>query len=377
MAHHSSGRSIPIFSDESSASHPSKHHPHPPLSQPCIFSAFDQCSWAEVRRAVVADPSCLTASHPRFETTPLDHAFSVLTNTAAIVDHCDRAGVASACSQSGPLTLRERLRACANVTLLFVTTYADSLAPPRSPVLHIALQARLAPLALALLEMWPALATEGAYGTRKTPLHSLASSLTAASAPSSWGANSLAVARGLLRKGADASAVDILGRNPLYELCDAFSTSVPPYGLTRRSRASFSSAAPLIRLLIVHGARPCDVDCKGVSPIHIAVTRTIDFTTILQMADEVYQKLVASPQMQSREEAKEILPFGEGNITQLPEDCLRRILADCSPRDAVAGIGLTNTYFRSVATSGELWRTSLSYPCTLDHARHCIESSSK
>jgi hypothetical protein len=353
----------------------------------CIFTALDEASWADVRRVAAADPFSLTStksiglSRPLY---PLDYALHLVADCSAVLDHCDRTGVPNSLwsTRGGvQLTLRGRLSALSHICVL-MTTSSDfqTLPPPKDTALHLALQARLAPLSLALLQRYPHLAAVRTAQSGKTPLHTLASSV-GSSAPSSWLASSIVIAQAILRcPSVFATDLDVDGRSALHDLCSGLSASSHAYGLfglIPRSRASLRGVAPLVKLLIAHGAFPCQRDNHGETPVGIAV-KTLDYTTLLIAADEIMQKISgASSSVALRSSAVENVRVMPHSLLSLPEDVLRLVISKGSPRDALCGVGTCCHELRRISVSNDLWQKSLAIPFTGAHARACKAHDSR
>lgn len=378
-----SRRTTPYFSSHSSSDR-RQHVSGPSLRPPGIFEALDNASWADVRRAIAADPAALaspkTPSHgarpcPPGALLPLDYALHLAAESSAILDHCDRTGFAHGAWPTRPgstLTLRDRRAALAQICLRLVSSY-EQLPPPGAAAVHIALRTRLAPLCFALLGRYPHLASGRARPSRKTALHALASSF-AASAPSSWSTTSVALADAILKSPAVSAAdVDADGRTCLHDLCSALSSASPPYGLrSPRPCASAPGVSPLIDLFIKHGALPCSRDRHGASPISIALQSVaLDCATLTSSADKVFRNITNSTGVLRRRGACPADAGSDAPLAKLPEDVQRLIFTMISPKEAVCGLGATSRHFRRVATCGDLWQTSLSVRYTRAHAQQC------
>lgn len=370
----SSYRTVPVFSSQE------RRRPRPERrsSATTIFEALDEASWAAVRRIVSADAEAVKGRKcsGTLSLSPLDYALQLISDSSAVLDHCDRSGVPDSTwapsSGSQPMSLRGRLSALAHICVVMLATPEfDALPEPNPSALQLALQARLAPLSMALLRKYPQLAATRLKQSQKTSLHVLASSIGSA-APSSWLASSCLIAKEILDTGyVFASDVDASGRNALHDLCTGLSSSSQPYGLfglTPRSRTSLQGVKPFVQLLISHGALPCHQDFSGETPIGIAV-RSLDYTTLLVAADKIFQDIVEAHTGMNSSSARAVVP--NPNVTglqSLPEDVIRLVMAKSSPRDAVHGVGASCRGLRRIALSPELWR-ELAIAHTSAHAR--------
>lgn len=346
-----------------------------------IFAALDDASWAAIRRVISTDAEAVEARKCIGQSTflsPLDYALRLISDCSAVLDHCDRSGVpdtmwsSPAASQS--MSLRGRLSALAHICVMMLTMPEfEALPKPQPSSLLLALQARLAPLSMALLRKYPELAATRMKQCQKTSLHVLTSSVGSA-APSAWLESSCVIAKEILDTGlVFASDIDASGRNALHDLCNGLSSSSQPlglFGLTPRSRTSLQGVTPLVQLLISHGALPCHPDFSGETPVGIAV-RSLDYTTLLVAADKIFQDIVEAHAELSCENPSDFVsaPPSASGLHSLPEDVIRLVVTKSSPRDAIYGVGASCRNLRRIALSPELWREALAIDHTSAHAR--------
>lgn len=344
-----------------------------------IFAALDEASWAAVRRVISTDSEAVKGRRciGQSSISPLDYALQLISDCSAVLDHCDRSGVPdtsmwSPHAASQPLSLRGRLSALAHICVMMLEMPEfEALPKPKPCSLLLALQARLAPLSMALLRKYPELAATRMRQSQKTSLHLLTSSI--GSARSAWLEFSCVIANEILESGlVFASDVDVGGRNALHDLCAGLSSSSQPlglFGLTPRSRSSLQGVTPLVQLLISHGALPCHQDFSGETPIGIAV-RSLDYTTLLVVADKIFQDIVeAHSDLRCENSIQSLPPPGASSLHSLPEDVIRLVVTFSSPRDAICGVGASCRSLRRIALSPELWRESLAIASTSAHAR--------
>lgn len=348
---------------------------------PCIFTALENASWADVRRALAANPSALRnlktpanicGRRDGTRLLPIDYALHLCVEWRAVMEHCSRTGAILpgdllSSTAGGALTLRERLAALSHIVTMLLAV--DGSPDPSPNALHMALTARLALVARSILQKYPYMASYRAGASQKTALH-----LVAASACQSPKAPSNIVLARELLKSPDVSAadVDVDGRTPLHDLVVSIS-SASGYGLSSRSRGSLIAVAPLIDLLIANGALPCAPDREMMTPVRIAI-KSLDYITLLRSAERVLGHVVGSHAgTRVREPDLKSPPPQANSLEILPDDMLGNIVKYLSPCDAVTGIGATSRRLRQVATREDVWRELLSMRYTLTHARYCIQ----
>jgi hypothetical protein len=362
-----------------------------------IFAALDCASWANVRRAVAADPSVLhvqgCGQHQGALVYPVDYALRLASLWSSLLEHCDRTGVVdpSAVLRDSPLTLRERVTAIANITTWLISV--DSAPKPGRDALHVALRAKLASVVFVILKIYPELALAPAVPSLKTPLHFVAS-MASGTALSTTSFDPGVVAQAILRvPGTSAGCVDAEGRNPLHDLVRSFSVTANPYGLspTRSRSSSLHSLSPLIELLVVHGADPSARDAAGESSLSLAV-RSLDYLAIVHASDSIYKAIcsvgqrsgpVGSSRSVTRLNTTSGCPAGiyggnhecesAGMFGKLPEDIVILIMRKTSPYDAVVALGGSCRLLRRISTREHVWR-HLSQSCTLEHVRYFIRN---
>lgn len=349
---------------------------------PCIFAALDNASWADVRRALAADPTAvrslkapsnLCGQRPGVQLLPVDYALHLCVEWHAVMEHCSRTGAVLpgdllSSRAGGALTLRERLAALSHIVTMLLAI--DGCPPPSGNALHMALTARLTSVARNILQKYPHMASGRVGLSQKTPLHLVAAS--ACYFPASPA--NMMLAKELLRSpDVSAADVDAGGRTPLHDLVTSLS-SVPSYGLAPRSRGSLLAVAPFVDLLIANGALPCTPDRELVTPVGMAL-KSLDYITLLRSAERVLGQIVGSyGTTRQREPRISDTPPKAHSFEIIPEDLVGSIVKHLSPRDAVTGIGATCRRLRQVATREDVWRESLSMRYTLNHTRGCIQS---
>lgn len=339
-------------------SSPAPPEPPPASASHQLFDALNHARFDQVRRAVAAGPSVLTATAaprsahfvatrptPRF--TPVDYALNNCRIWEALIEHCQRTG--STIQELGYLTFRERLAAM-DVIVTWLLQHPETPQPVHAP-LHIALSCRYEVSFAKLLELYPTL-VHSLDARGKTPLH-VCCALPERLPPS----QAARYVRMLADAGANMDAQDADGRTALHDLVSALNVSTPAYGLVRRRQQarSLMSVLPIVNELLTNGASIFVEDARGDTPLDVALASGVDYVVFTMQANWVFEQICGAGLARQYLEGDKQRSFTGGPWDMLPEDIVLRIFRLLSPREVVTGVGATCHALRRIAVSKHLW----------------------